>query len=422
MNTNDIHITLPASKSLSNRWLVLNYLSGKKFQLRNLSDSDDTKLMRQLLQQLEKNQLKRSQGLLGDTAPVYYCANAGTVARFLMSLLCTVPGTHVLAGSDRLKQRPMAHLIETLVSMGFTVDCLEQAGCLPVKIEGGLPRRKMAIIDPTQSSQFVSSLLLLGCVLPDGITVSMTGRPASRPYIEMTCDVLRQVGVSVTRSGNGRLYQVAHNADEPKVRAITMESDWSSASYFYTVALMMPGVRFRLKGLSLKSTQGDAVVADIFAKLGVVSREVRSPYRTGSPSVTILADGVAGKTLKYNFIDCPDLLPAVAVACACLGVNAHLLGVKNLRVKESDRLNALQTELNKMGGSVTVMENELRIKPAHLHPEQPVETYDDHRIAMAFAPLLLRFPEMQINNPDIVSKSFPDFWKQLEQCRKNNTQ
>ena len=393
-------------------------MSGKRFQLRNLSDSDDTKLMRQLLEQLERNQLKRKQGTLGDSESVYYCANAGTVARFLMSLLCTEPGVHVLTGSDRLKQRPMAHLIDSLVSMGFTVNCLEAQGCLPVRIVGGTPRRKMAIIDPTQSSQFVSSLLLLGCVLPDGITVSMTGRPASRPYIEMTCDVLRQVGVEVTRSSNGRLYQVANKSANPKVRAVAMESDWSSASYFYSVALMTPGVRFRLKGLSLKSAQGDAVVADIFAKLGVVSHEVRSPYRTGSPSVTISATGTFEKALKYNFIDCPDLLPAVAVACAYLGVNAHLLGVKNLRAKESDRLKALQNELNKMGGKVTITENELRIKPACLHSVESVDTYDDHRIAMAFAPLLLPFPEIKINNPAIVSKSFPDFWKQLNLCQK----
>lgn len=418
MNTNDIHITLPASKSLSNRWLVLNYLSGKRFQLRNLSDSDDTQLLRHLLSQLERNQQKRAKGLAMDAEPEYYCANAGTVARFLMSLLCTVPGVHVLSGSDRLKRRPMAHLIEALNAMGFSVRSLEEEGCIPVRIEGGVPRRKMAIINPTQSSQFVSSLLLLGCVLPDGITVSMTARPASRPYIEMTCDVLRKIGVEVTRSSNGRIYQVAHNVDMPKIRAVSVESDWSAASYFYVVALMLPGVRFRLKGLSLKSAQGDVVVADIFSKLGVVSREVRSPYRSGSPSVTIQASGTAEKSLKYNFIDCPDLLPSVAVACAYLGVKANLLGVKNLRAKESDRLNALQTELNKMGGSVTATENELRIKPARLHPVQPVETYDDHRIAMAFAPLQIPFPDLQIVNPEIVSKSFPDFWNQLHQCKK----
>ena len=412
MNTNDIVVSLPASKSLSNRWIVLNYLLDNAFQLRNLSDSDDTQLLRRLLAQLHKNGASSSKGT--KTPTILYCDNAGTVARFLMSLVCVEKGVFLLTGSERLRQRPMKGLIEALRSMGFLLVCEGQEGTLPVRIEGGTPRRKMAFVDASQSSQFVSSLLLLGVALPDGISVSMNSRPVSRPYIEMTCDVLRQAGMTVTRSVNGRIYQVERLEKHPVMRAVTIESDWSSASYFYSIAALSPGHRIRMKGLSLQSSQGDCIVAEIFEKLGVTTREVKSPYRTGIHSVTV--DGVrpADKILKYSFVDCPDLLPTVAVVCAALGVKAQLTGVKNLRGKESNRLKAIETELNKMGGKVTVTANEMRIASSELTPVQPVETYDDHRIAMAFAPLLLRFPNMKIVNPEIVSKSFPDFWNQLK--------
>lgn len=408
MNTNDIVITLPPSKSLSNRWLIVNYLQGDAFQLKNLSHSSDTRLLKRLLEQLRR----------GSTLP-FSCGNAGSVARFLMALFTITPGTRILTGDDRLRQRPMNDLIEALRGMGFNITCLQSEGFLPVQVDGGVPRRKMAFINPTLSSQFVSALMLIAPELTDGMTISMTDRPSSKPYIEMTRLVLQQAGVQVSVSRNGRIYSIPHRSHTPIMKSVKIENDWSSASYFFLVAALLGGKRLRLKGLSLDSSQGDRVVADYFTHLGVQTREVRSPYHRNSPSVTLVGGGKAEKKVRFNFIDCPDLMPTIAVACAALHVEARLRGVKNLRLKESDRIAALAEELRSMGGRIDVSEDEIHIYPSTLAPSRPVRTYGDHRIAMAFAPLVILFPDLLIENTEVVEKSFPDFWRQLQSCTSN---
>ena len=198
MKTNDLHIELPTSKSLSNRWLILNHIAGYPFALRNLSTADDTVLLQTLLSQLRRG-----------TTNHFYCHNAGTVARFLLTLLAVTPGQWTLNGDQRLKQRPFAPLINTLRSMGCRITCTEQEGCLPVTIEGYIPQHKMADIDPSASSQFVSAMLLIGPLLPQGLTLTLTDRAASRPYIDMTCSVLNQAGIETSVSPNRRVYRVA---------------------------------------------------------------------------------------------------------------------------------------------------------------------------------------------------------------------
>lgn len=410
MKTNDLHIELPASKSLSNRWLVLNYVTGASFVLRNLSPADDTQLLQALLNQLRHGSSNH-----------FYCHNAGTVARFLLALLAITPGEWLISGDDRLKQRPFSPLIDALRNMGCRIDCTEQEGCLPVRITGYMPQRKMAELDPSASSQFVSAMLLIGPVLPQGLTLTLTDRPASRPYIDMTCMVLNQAGIETSVSPNRRVYRVnalPHTLPNRNM-AVSIERDWSSASYIYAAAALVPGLRLRMQGLSLThSCQGDRVTAQIFERLGVVTREVRSPYRTQVRSITVCGTGRPESTLEYNFLDCPDLLPAVVATCAALGVRARLRGIKNLRLKESDRIQALKEELEKMGGNLTQTATEIRMAPATLHPSAPVKTHGDHRIAMAFGVLTLIFPDLEIEEPEQVSKSFPDFWAQLDAIRK----
>ena len=198
MKTNDIHIELPSSKSISNRWLVLNHIAGYPFVLRNLSTADDTQLLQTLLGQLRRG-----------TTTHFHCHNAGTVARFLLALLAVTPGQWSLSGDERLKQRPFGPLINSLRSMGCNIRCTEQEGCLPVSIEGYLPQRKMVDIDPSASSQFVSAMLLVGPLLPQGLTLTLTDRAASRPYIDMTLAVLNQAGIETSVSANRRVYRVA---------------------------------------------------------------------------------------------------------------------------------------------------------------------------------------------------------------------
>ena len=402
MNTNDIRINLPASKSMSNRWLMINHLTGSHFRVNKLSTSDDTCLLRRLLQQLE-----------GGTSNLYYCDNAGSVAHFLMPLLAITPGHHILTGDVRLQQRPMAPIIEALRQMGLRIECTEREGFLPVHIQGGVPTKRTVSVDPLLSSQFVSALLLIAPRLPEGISLTMTQRPTSRPYIEMTCDALRQAGVEVRRSSNGRTYYVQPISQKPKAATITIERDWSSASYFYTMALLRPELRIRLLGLQLDSCQGDSAADTFFRQLGVQSTEVRSPYRTTGRSVTLQGGGERQKSVQFNCLDCPDLVPTFAVAAAAVGVRTILKGVSNIALKESDRMEAITTELLRMGGKVNSTGEELHILPAELRPTEPVRTYGDHRIAMAFAPLRLRFPDLQIENPDVVGKSFPEFWDEF---------
>ncbi len=227
MNTNDIRINLPASKSMSNRWLMINHITGSRFRITKLSTSADTRLLRKLLTQLDEG-----------TSDTYYCDNAGSVARFLMPLLAITPGHHVLTGDARLRQRPMAPIIEALRQMGLRIECTDVEGFLPVHIQGGIPSKRTVSVDPLLSSQFVSALLLVAPRLPEGISLTMTQRPTSRPYIEMTCDALRQAGIEVRRSSNGRTYYVQPLAGKPTAASVTIERDWSSASYFYTMALL----------------------------------------------------------------------------------------------------------------------------------------------------------------------------------------
>jgi len=403
MNTNDIRITLPASKSMSNRWLMINHLMGSHFRIGKLSTSGDTKLLRQLLTQLETH-----------SSDVYYCNNAGSVARFMMPLLAITSGSHLLTGDERLCQRPMAPLIDSLRQMGLHVECTGEEGFLPVQIQGSVPTRRTVSVDPLLSSQFVSSLLLVAPRLPEGISLTMTQRPTSRPYIEMTTEALQQAGIEVRRSSNGRTYYVQHFNGKPKPATITIERDWSSASYFYTMALLRPELRIRLLGLQLDSCQGDSATDRFFRQLGVVSTEVRSPYRAAGRSITIQGGKEKVRSVVFNCIDCPDLVPTFAVAAAVSGQRAVLKGVSNIALKESDRMVSITTELRRMGAIVNPSEDELHILPSVLKPKEKVRTYGDHRIAMAFAPLRLRFPNLQIENPGVVEKSFPEFWEEFD--------
>ena len=403
MNTNDIRINLPASKSMSNRWLMINHLMGSHFRIGKLSTSDDTKLLRQLLTQLETR-----------SSDVFYCNNAGSVARFMMPLLAITTGSFLLTGDDRLCQRPMAPLIDALRQMGLRIECTAQEGFLPVQIQGSVPTRRTVQVDPLLSSQFVSALLLVAPRLPEGISLTMTQRPTSRPYIEMTSDALRQAGIEVRRSSNGRTYYVQPFSGKPKATTITIERDWSSASYFYTMALLRPELRIRLLGLQLDSCQGDSATDRFFRQLGVVSTEVRSPYRAAGRSITVQGGGEKAKTVIFNCIDCPDLVPTFAVAAAVAGQRVVLKGVSNIALKESDRMVSITNELRRMGVTVNATQEELHILPSVLNPKEMVRTYGDHRIAMAFAPLKLLFPDLQIESPEVVGKSFPEFWEEFD--------
>ncbi len=391
---NVIQITLPASKSISNRWLVMDYLSANGIKIKNLSPANDTQLLKRLLRQLKINRRHN-----------FDCHDAGTAARFLTALLAFTPGTNVITGTERLCQRPMAPLIEALRSIGCQITCLDKEGFLPLKINGFVPLADRIVVDGSQSSQFVSALLMASILLPQGLSVEVTGTAASEPYIEMTLDVLEQAHIKCDWKGVPPAYHIEHSL--PKCDIVSVEKDWSAASYFYAAVAMNPELHLRMVGLYRESSQGDSVVSEVFEQLGVHTDQS-----------DICADVTGGydyeKQFTYDFMSTPDLFPAVAVTCAALGIDAHLTGISGLRVKESDRVKTITEELRKMNCQVEVSDNEVHLLPSTLKVSQPVDSHDDHRIAMAFAILKVKFPDLEVLNPDTVSKSFPNFWEMLQ--------
>lgn|SRR5574344_1771334 len=391
-----IQITLPSSKSLSNRWLALDYLSSSGIKIKNLSAAEDTQLFKRLLRQFKMGRRH-----------TFDCRDAGTAARFLTALFAVTPGTNVIIGTERLCQRPMKPLIDALRSIGCQIKCLEKEGFLPLQINGLVPTATRVAIDCSQSSQFASALLLAAAAMPRGLAVELTDMPVSEHYLTMTLEVFNHAGVKWALKGNPPAYYVEHSI--PKCDAVAIEKDWSAASFFYTVAALDPGRRIHMSGLCFPSQQGDSVAKDIFEQLGVISDQ------TGL-AIQIERTQTPVSKLDCDFTNTPDLFPAVAVACAGLGIEARLTGLSHLRLKESDRVNAVATELRKMKCLLEVTESELHIYPSQLEPTQPVATYDDHRIAMAFASLKVRYPNIEILDPEVVSKSFPAFWEMLERA------
>lgn len=395
-----IQVTLPSSKSLSNRWLVLDYMSRMGIKIKNISSSEDTQQLCRLLRQLKQGRRHN-----------FDCHDAGTTARFLLALLSVTPGSHVLTGSPQLCSRPMGQLIDALRSTGCQIVCTGEEGHLPCKIEGAVPKVQRIAIDCSVSSQFASSLLMAAACMPQGGIVELINAPVSEPYIEMTVRVMEQAKVQCVLKGNPPAYYVEHAI--PVCDVVVIEKDWSSASYFFEAACFLPDVPIRLPGLLRQSLQGDHVVRDIYAQFGLAINQVEQSVE--------LRGGVKPKsTFEYDFIDCPDLMPAVAVTCAALGIKARLTGLSSLRYKESNRIESIAAELAKLGRQVEHDDTTMTIPAgAPFTAEslgavaEPLSAHGDHRIAMAFGALKVINPALEIDTPDVVAKSFPDFWKML---------
>lgn len=400
MEQETIQITLPSSKSLSNRWLVLDYMSRTGIKIKNLSSSNDTQQLGRLLHQLK-----------GGRRHNFDCRDAATVARFMMALLSITPGSHTLTGSEQLCKRPMGQLIDALREAGCMIKCTGVEGFLPVKIEGVIPTAKRIKIDCSVSSQYASALLLAAATMPQGGMVELVGVPASEPYIDMTLKVMAQAKVQCVLKGNPPTYYVEHTI--PQCDVVSIEKDWSSASYFFEAVSLLPGVPVRLPGLQRESLQGDHALRDIYAKMGLSVNQAEQ-------SVELRREGNMAENVEFDFANTPDLLPAVAVTCAALGIGARFTGVQNLRFKESNRLKSISEGLAKMGRTIEFDENAMTI-PAGLPFTREslegvgvIDSHDDHRIAMAFGALKVLNPTIEVSNPDCVSKSFPDFWKMLD--------
>lgn len=397
-------ISLPASKSLSNRALLLCALSGKHSRISNLSDCDDTQVMQRALSQS------------GETVDI---KAAGTAMRFLTACFAATPGTsHVLTGTERMRQRPIGILVDALRQLGADIVYEGQPGFPPLRICGRQLHGGKLSLPANISSQYVSALLMIAPLTEDGLTLTLEGDIVSRPYIDMTLSLMRHFGATADWTDGRTLHAESGNYADGTV--FQVESDWSAASYWYELAALSPDPRTRitLPGLSLSSIQGDSAVRHYFEPLGV--QTIEDPSLPG----VILTRSARQPLLKeeiytLDLSGTPDLAQTLAVTCALLRQPFRFTGLESLRIKETDRMMALQNELDKLGIALQIEGTDtLSIidyaKDVPCDPKEPIATYNDHRMAMAFAPAALLCPSLTIEHPEVVHKSYPDYWKNLQ--------
>jgi 3-phosphoshikimate 1-carboxyvinyltransferase len=396
----DIHVSISGSKSETNRLLLLK-AQFPSISIENKSSSDDSEVMMQALQKPQP--VTRNSQLID-------VHHAGTAMRFLTAFFAIQEDrVVVLTGSSRMKERPIKILVEALRTLGADIEYLENEGFPPLKITGKKLQYHTVSVDAGVSSQYLSALLLIAPSLPQGLTLNLMGTLTSRPYLEMTLSLLQEVGVTTTFNQN---VIVVHPLKTPPEKTLFVESDWSSASYFYSIiALSQPGTTLTLKTFKSESLQGDRRLVDIYQSLGI-----STTFHDSNAITLIKTEAPIHSAFHWDLVDCPDIAQTIAVTCFGLGVRCHLTGLHTLKIKETDRLEALKNELSKCGANITITNDSLLLQegsPPSKGPNQPIKTYQDHRMAMAFAPLAISFP-VAINNPEVVSKSYPDFWEDIQ--------
>ena len=392
-------IDLPASKSISNRALVLKALAHGTQPLDNIADCDDTMvIIKAFHEEREVIDIKA----------------AGTAMRFLAAFYSTQPGTHILTGTERMKQRPIGILVEALRQLGAQIDYVEKEGFPPLQITGAQLKSKGLTLPGDVSSQYISALLMIAPTLPDGLTLRLLGKVTSLPYIDMTLQLMKDFGATANRDNLQDPMTISVQTGSYQDIPYIIENDWSAASYWYEMVALSqaPQARVSLPHLKKGSTQGDWKGADVFSQLGVQTEFTPE-------GIYIYKQGKSVEKLEHDFTKIPDLAQTFTVTCCMMGIPFLFTGLHTLRIKETDRISALINELRKLGyvlradGDNALLWEGERCKPQ----DQPViATYDDHRMAMAFAPAALRMPQITIEHPEVVSKSYPRYWEDLQQA------
>jgi 3-phosphoshikimate 1-carboxyvinyltransferase len=389
-------LQISGSKSETNRLLLLQALY-PEITIQNASESDDSEAMRKALSGNDE---------------VVDIHHAGTAMRFLTAYYAIQQGREVvLTGSPRMKERPIGVLVAALHSLGADIQYLENEGFPPLKIKGKKLTNNKVSIKASVSSQYITALLLIASRLENGLEITLEGEITSRPYLEMTLALLGQAGIdtkfqgdTITVKPQGFKSQISNLKSQ-----ILIESDWSSASYFYSViALAKAGTSVTLSSYRQNSLQGDSALADIYKQLGVITE-----FKGNSMTLTKVDCQLSTVNCQLN--NTPDIAQTLAVTCFGLGIACHLTGLHTLKIKETDRLEALKTELEKLGAKVTVTNDSLILEPSSgINPDIAIDTYNDHRMAMAFAPLAIKAPVI-INDAEVVSKSYPAFWDDMQE-------
>lgn len=384
---NHVHVKITGSKSETNRLLLLQALY-PEVSIANFSESDDSTVMRE--------------ALIGNHH-IINVHHAGTAMRFLTAYFAVQEGREVLlTGSQRMKERPVAVLINALKSLGADIQYTGRSGFPPLKIRGAKLFKDNISIDATVSSQYITALLLIAPKLQNGLEIILEGKITSLPYINMTLSLLDSAGITCTFTDNKITVKPVHKLVPVK---ILVESDWSSASYYYSViALSKVGAKVTLSSFKQNSRQGDSELAVIYKAFGV-----ETTFLGNTVTLTKNLNFKPG-TLNLKLNNTPDIAQTIAVTCFGLGIGCNLTGLHTLKIKETDRLAALKTELKKLGADVTVTDDSLLLKPSgSIKANCHIETYNDHRMAMAFAPLALKVA-LVIKDAGVVSKSYPAFW------------
>ncbi|MDO4171162.1 MAG: 3-phosphoshikimate 1-carboxyvinyltransferase [Prevotellaceae bacterium] len=398
----DCEIMLPASKSISNRALVINALAGNGSHPENLSVCDDTDVM---------------VAALRDMPYEIDIKAAGTAMRFTTALLAVGEGEHVITGTERMRHRPITVLVDALRSLGADIEYQGEEGFPPLHIRGRQLEGGRLDIAGNVSSQYISALLMVGPVMTKGLTLHLTGNVISRPYIDLTICTMQEFGADVEWEDAST---IVVKPQPYKAVPFFIENDWSASSYWYEMlALLGRGEsQVRLPGLMDGSRQGDSAIRYIFTMLGVKTK-FDAKLQNKPTTVTLSSQRMALPRFSFDFVNQPDLAQTVVVTAALCGVPFRFTGLQTLRIKETDRIAALKYEMSKLGyvlddSEEGVLSWDGTVCEPMEHPE--IDTYEDHRMAMAFAPAAIRFPGLRINNPEVVSKSYPGFWNDLRKA------
>ena len=388
-----VNLSLTGSKSITNRLLILRSMY-PSLKIKNKSESHDSVVL--------ENALKSSSNIKDIN-------HAGTSMRFLTAFYSILEDKEIIIkGSKRMHERPIYPLIDSLKLIGADISYLEKDGFPPIRIKGKKLNFKKVQISSNVSSQFVSAILLVAPKLNGGLVIELKGELISKPYIQMTLSLLNDLGIKT--SFKGKLITV-ENLEEIQEKHISVESDWSSASYWYSIVALSERAEVRLNNFYKNSIQGDSVLTQYYKSLGVGTR-----FTENKIILTKLKDFTPPQNLNLNLIDSPDLAQTIAVTCFGLKINCFLDGLQTLNIKETKRLNALKNELKKLGANIQVTESSLKLFEAKkIKNNIKIKTYDDHRMAMSFAPLSLKIP-IFIESPSVVAKSYPKFWDDLRKA------
>ena len=388
-------IMLPASKSISNRALIINALANGTHPLENLSDCDDTQVM-----------LRALQAQPGETIDIMA---AGTAMRFLTAYLSVTPGDRIITGTQRMKQRPIGILVDALRELGANIEYVEKEGFPPLRIQGTTLTKSHISLPGNISSQYISALLMIAPTLKNGLQVTLTGDIISRPYIDLTLQLMKDFGAQASWLNDHELKV------EPQPYRSTpyyIEGDWSAASYWHEIVALSKDATITLPSLFRKSYQGDSKMADQFAQLGARTSYKENGITILKPKMVDISQAIH---VNLDFTNQPDLAQTFVVTCALQNITFRFTGLQTLKIKETDRIAALICEMKKLGYVLHEAEDSILYWDGERceRSYEAIDTYEDHRMAMAFAPACLVLPDICINNPHVVSKSYPRYWDDL---------